>query len=295
MWFGTRDKMMWIETPQSGANVSTTGMTVDVGLVNGGAFVRNSVDSAKGYIFNWGDTADRNLASDILAYANGTYGRGRIQFVDPMYYEMNILASRWADPSMALDEEAPDLTGGRFQPSTSVTAPNGHGLPVRSAFYSFPANANVDGLRDGTSLFVPIPPGMELVIGAYYTATGSAAIKASLGGSSSITIPQSVVGDATCMKTVVRGTPFIELYVGTGVTGAACSLQVSGIIARLRTITTDPASGPVSGEAGSGRWSVGQGHSGCNFVGKPQLFNNSGIGGGQVSLSCELRETGSWA
>ena len=51
---------------------------------------------------------------------------------------------------------------------------------------------------------------------------------------------------------------------------------------------------PVTGEGGSGDWYTGEGHSGCSFVGSPIVYNNTGVGGGQVSLSCELRETGAW-
>jgi hypothetical protein len=238
MWFGTREKMGWIETPQSGANVSSSGMTAEVDLLSGGAYVRNSIDSHKNFSFSWGDSADTTLASALRAYANGTYGRGLIYFQDPMYFETNVLPQRWADPSMAVDFEAPDLTGGRFRPSSAVTAPNSHGLPVRSAFYSFPVNANLDGVRDGDALFIPVPDGMELVVGAYYTATGSARVKVRADGSASkITeLPQTPVGDPTDMLTVIRDAAYVELYLSTAVSGVASTLQIAGITARLRPV-----------------------------------------------------------
>lgn len=293
MWFGTRERMQWIDTPNSGANVSPSGVLAEADLINGGAFVRNSVDSHKNYSFTWGDSADRRLASILRAYANGSYGRGLMYFLDPMYYETNLLPQRWADPSMSLDTEAPDLTGGLYLPTSAATSPNQNGLPVRSAFYQFPANANYDGLRDGDSLFIPIPPEAELLLWAFYTQTGSAFVKVRRGGNAPDTfnLTPTAASASSVTPTVLAGGPngsYAELYVGTSVSGSAATLQIAGITARLRW----PGS---SGSLTDPFWYTGEGHSGCRFVGKPSIYNNDGIGGGHVSLSCELRETGSWA
>lgn len=292
MWFGTRERMQWIETPMSGANVSTSGTFAEADLVNGGAFVRNSRDAHKSYSFTWGNSADRRLSSLIRAYRNGSYGTGLIYFLDPMYYETNLLPQRWADPSMALETEAPNLTGDRFVPSAAITAPNSNGLPVRSAFYSFPLNANYDGLRDGDSLFIPIPPGAELLLSAYYAQTGNAYIKVRRNGVAGETynLTASGVGATATAPTVLAGGAtggYAELYVGTATSGAASTLQIAGITARLRWPGSDSLTDPF--------WYTGEGHSGCEFVGSPTVYNNDGINGGHVSLSCELRETGSWA
>ena len=291
MWFGTRERMQWIDTPNKGANVSPTGMLAESDLINGGAFVRNSADAHKNYAFTWGDSADRRLASILRAYRNGSYGRGLIYFLDPMYYETNLLPQRWADPSMALDTEAPNLTGDRFVPSAAITAPNSNGLPVRSAFYSFPLNANYDGLRDGDSLFIPIPPGSELLLSAFYAQTGNAYIKVRRNGvvGETYNLTATGVGATVTAPTVLAGGAtgaYAELYLGTATSGAASTLQIAGITARLRWPGSDALTDPF--------WYTGEGHSGCRFSGSPTVYNNDGIGGGHVSLSCELKETGSW-
>lgn len=47
-------------------------------------------------------------------------------------------------------------------------------------------------------------------------------------------------------------------------------------------------------EAQKGPWMGGQGNSGCRFVGKPTLVENTGVDGGQVGFACTLVEVGSW-
>lgn len=292
MWFGTRDFMQWIDTPNSGAQVSPSGTFAEADLINGGAYVRSSSDSHKTFGFSWGSSADRRLSSVIRAYRNGSYGRGLIYFLDPMYYETNLLPQRWADPSMALDVEAPNLTGDRFVPTSAITAANGNGLPVRSAFYSFPLDANYDGLRDGDSLFIPIPPGSELLLAAYYAQTGNAYIKVRQAGvvGSTFNLARMAASASVLNPTVLAGGPFgsyAELYLGTDTSGAASTLQIAGITARLRW----PSS---SADILDPFWYTGEGHSGCRFSADPQVYNNDGINGGHVSLSCQLTETGSW-
>ena len=291
MWFGTKERMGWVETPQSGANVSPTGMTAEADLLNGGAYVRNSWGSHKNYEFSWGDAADRQLASLLHGYANGTYGRGLIYFQDPMFFETNILPRHWADPSMAVSYEAPDLTGGLIQPTYTPTPPNSHNLPANTAIYGFGNNVGYDGFVNGDAIYIPVPEGMDLIVGAYYTGTGGAKVVARKDGATEYVLTEHAVGDPTNMTTIVRGAGYVEIALRDGAGG---TLVIAGITARLRVASTSDLLIPVGGELGDGTWYSGEGNTGCRFVGKPTLYSNTGIGGGQVGLACTLREVGAW-
>ena len=234
MWFGTRERMQWIETPRSGANVSTSGTFAEADLINGGAFVRNSVDAHKNYAFTWGDSADRRLASVIRSYRNGSYGGGPIYFSDPMYYETNLFSQRWADPSMALGEEAPTLTGDIGTLSSTPTPPNPHGLPTTSAVYQFGSITNWTGEQD-SAFHLEIPEGMELVVGAYYTATGGARIALRRNGFQRTELPQHSVSDETCMDTIIGPGGSVDVFLESGASPNG-TLTIAGMIARLRPV-----------------------------------------------------------
>jgi hypothetical protein len=291
MWFGTKEHMQWIDTPLTGANVSTSGNVANVDLINGGAHVRNSFDSNKNYNFTWGSSVDRRMSSIIRAYRNGSYGRGLIYFIDPMYYETNILPQRWADPSMSLNYEAPGIAGQSHQPSITYTQNNNNGLPVNSVSYTFKPNESYDGLKSGDSIWIPVPPGAELIIWAHYSSIGGASIKVREGGVADQTydLIETPADETSPTPLVIDGGDdgsYAEMYISTNKATVQSVITVSAMTARIRW--------PGLGEITEPYWYTGEGHSGCKFVGSPTVYNNSGIGGGQVSLSCELKEVGSW-
>lgn len=106
LWFGTHaGGMRWMPTPLSGAEMSPEGWESGGTLLNGGGYQQNSFGSHKTYTFEWPSSSSREAAAKMKAYADGTYGRGLIYFVDPLIYDQNVLPAQWADPSMVLDYE----------------------------------------------------------------------------------------------------------------------------------------------------------------------------------------------
>lgn len=281
MWFGTERKMQWIEMPQTGADASPLGASATSTLINGGGWTRNSWASHKQYEFSWGDSATRELANTIHAYANGTYGRGLIYFIDPMFAEINILPKWWADPSMALNYEAPSLVRG-VQPTSIATDANTNDYPVDTVSYAVPAN--YDPQAERTEIAIPIPPGYSLLIGAAYSATGGAGIRVRDGVSSTL-LPELSVTDNPIVTTPIAGEKIIYL----GVVGDTTEqdVEISGIVARV-VPTAD------TGLHGGGGWVSGEGHAGCRFDGKPTLISYTGLGGGQVGVAATLIEVGGW-
>lgn len=97
--------MEWFKTPSSGADTSPVGWNSEGTTLNGDGYAFGSFGSHKVYQFDWGSSNAREVAQRMKSYADGTYGRGYIYFVDPTLYELNILPAAWADPSMGIDYE----------------------------------------------------------------------------------------------------------------------------------------------------------------------------------------------
>lgn len=284
MWFGTENYQTWIETPQSGADVSPTGHGTSGTNLQGGGFVRNSWDSHKTFQFSWGDSADLALASLIHSFRNGTYGRGLLYFHDPMYYGQNILPARWADPSMAVNYEAQPLIRGVW-PRATFTGANPHRLPVQTAVYDVPAGYTSEAADD--ELYIPIPPGFGLWVGAVHTSS-----------SPSAGIYLRMLSGVSALPTTATSAPqLLPFYVPPGTAPwARLGLRNSGVSTHTLSIAGMIARLVPPGEIvdQGGPWVAGQGHSGCEFRGSPTLINYNGVNGGQVGLACTLEETGAW-
>lgn len=299
LWFGTLDRMEWLPTPNRGADVSPEGWNAGGGLLSGGAYQLGSFNSAKNYSFEWPSSSSRQAAQLMKSYADGSYGRGLIYFIDPLTYNTNVLPALWADPSMAVASESNTLVPGVTPTSTPTSASASLRLPVQSAFY----NLNLTGvtgpetLDDSNSVFIPIPEGYSMLLGAFYSATGSAGVYYSpvfSGGAASgatrlSEIPLNAAGVVNTLVISSPGQVGVRVWVGKTSSGPA-TITLSAMTARIFDI--ERASTP--GHTGGDFWSGGQGHSGCRFTGYPTYINQTGVDGGQVSYAASFREVGSW-
>ena len=295
LWFGTLERMGWVPTPNSGASVATEGWNAGGTLLSGGGYQLGSFSSHKNYIFEWPSSSSRTAAQLIKSYYDGTYGRGLIYFIDPLTYDTNILPAMWADPSMGIAQESSTLVPG-VEP-IPVATPGGATLrlPVTSALYDL-SGVGVTGpsfLNDSNSVFIPIPSGHELHLGAIYSSTGTGGVyysEVSSSGSISGTHPVSPlpVSGPTLFNVDVAITPWvagIRLWVGK-TSPVVSTVTLTAMSARLSR-----QGSPVGGEP---FWIGGQGHSGCRFMGPPTYVNMTGVNGGQVSYAASFREVGSW-
>lgn len=295
LWFGTLDRMQWVATPNSGADVSPQGWDAGGSTLQGGAFQLNSFNSAKNYVFEWPSSSSREAAQLMKSYADGTFGRGLIYFVDPLIYDTNILPAMWADPSMAVGEESHLLSPGATISYAPTTGNPDFQMPVRTVTYNFSSAGTMSPaiLDDSNSVFLPIPEGFQLVIGVLGSYSGGGAVRCSrvsLGGavSGTVTIPALSPAGTSLFSSVITPAPGevgVRLWMGKAVSGAA-SVTLSALHARLAPLGA-PTPGP-------NHWVGGQGHSGCRFSGKPTYMNHTGVNGGQVSYAATFREVGSW-
>lgn len=281
MWFGTEQRMGWIITPETGANVSASGLFTQAGLQNGGAAVRHSWDSAQSYSFSWGESESKAMVTLMQAYRNGSYGRGLIYFLDPLHFDTNLLPKRWADPSMAVNYEAEPLVRDVF-PTAVASSGAANGYPLNSASYQLPANYNAE--TAGTELFIPIPEGHTLLLGAAYSGAGQIYARTSTGAN--ITLPQLPTSGP--VATTVINAQWVRLGIRNP-NAAVANIVISGMTARVGTVSE-----ASTGDLGLGPWRSGNGHSGCRFVADPQVVNYNGIDGGQFGLTANFQEVGAW-
>lgn len=299
LWFGTVDRMEWVPTPNRGADVSGVGWQAGGELLSGGAYQFNSFNSAKNFSFEWPQSSSRTAAQLMKSYADGTYGRGLIYFLDPLTYNTNVLPALWADPSMGIGSESNTLVPGVTPTATPTTGNSELRLPVRSAFYNLtPVGVTTpETLDDSNSVFIPIPDGFSLFMGAFYSSTGSAGVfysSVSQGGAvtgASQVVPLDIAGE-DLFNTFIATSPGqvgIRVWVGK-ISSGTSTVTLSALHARLF-----PQGVPYQSlQTGEPFWVGGQGHSGCRFTGYPTYINNTGTDGGQVSYAASFREVGSW-
>lgn len=298
----------WIDTPNSGADASATGWQTSGTLLNGQGYATHSWGSHKRYVFEWSGASAHRNAQLMKSLRDGTLGRGLIHFIEPTLYGTNILPARWADPSITVGDDGPSLVPG-VEP-LAVPTPGwtpDSALPVRTTVYNM--NDIPSGYPgDWASLYVPIPEGYTLLLGATYTATGSARIFVrDVETGVDTPLPQgSLSGPAVASE--FSGTRGVRIWIGKTAPGAA-SLQVTAMCARAGANTQLFAGGYGDLPYGEGPyggvnlaywdlvntpWMGGMGNAGVRFDGVPTLIHNTGVNGGQVGYAASFIETGGW-
>lgn len=290
MWFGTEEKMQWIDSPLAQPDESPRGWSSEQMFLSGAATVRHSYGGHKNYSFTWSDATSLQQVQTIMSYANGTYGRGPIYFIDPFTYETNVLPAHVAAPGLATGYDSkPLLTDTRpSKVNSPVTVASG--LPVTSASYTIPNVGDVDSVKT----FIPVPTGMSAYVGAIYNATGTAGLYVT---------PVTAAGDGTPVKLTglsFSTTDFVN-HVFDDVIGIRLFIQKTSATASTVTINSvtvriaEPGILPLVGTPRHDaivktKWCGGQGNSGTRFVGKPSLIAYNGVGGGQYGIACTLKE-----
>lgn len=292
-YFGTVDHMQWFKTPLQGADSSPQAWGANGTLLNGGGWAVNSFGSHKRYSYEWGQSSSPEVAQRMKSYYDGSYGRGLLHFVSCDIFETNVLPAHWADPSMALDYEAPSHVYG-VEPKAVVT-PNASNLdlPVRSVEYNMSGTPTSPAV--GSTVFIPIPEGYTLYIGAFYTSTDSTSgvyaipvTNAGVDGNPVLLEKQSNSGSLLFANNYFSNIRGIRLWVGR-TAGSGC-VTMSALIGRL---LPQPYNDATYTRLSRGKWVGGQGNSGCRFAQPPTYITNSGYGGGRIGFSASFIEVGS--
>lgn len=290
LWFGTIEKMQWFQTPLAGANTSATGWGSEGVTLNGDGYAFNSWGSHKVFQYEWAGSSALEVASIMKSYADGSYGRGPLYFIDPLSYETNVLPAKLADPSMACNYENAGLVY-NVDPTASPTPSNGLGLPVTSATYNL--NTVTPGFR-GTedAIFIPVPEGYALMLGAFYTFTGTGGVYASTQTiAGAVSAPVKLTALTTASLDILADTfsGVAGVWVWVGKTAAAnASVTLNGTVGRLIPLDEPPADSTYRvARLKQGPWMGGEGHVGARFVGKPTRVEN---GPNQIGFGATFKE-----
>ena len=270
MYFGNRERMAWVKAPAFNAGISKVGWSAEGTFLNGGAYSRRSATSHKHYEFSW-NLASQEDVYGVLDYADGLYGDGLIYFLDPFARDTNMLPSFWAAPRLQA-EDAPSLVIDKA-PTLVDTAINTYSYPTKSAVYTLVSGDTFD------DLWIPLPAGYTMHIGVHGSATSTAeVIYTPDGGAATAIAPLSVTTSQLTNVTV------------TGETGVTLSAQGEGQLTLAGLVVQILPTGTV---APTGNFISGRGHSGCRFVGQPQIDGYSSAMD-RIGASATLVETGAW-
>lgn len=163
-------------TPLQGADSSPSAWGVDGTLLNGGGYGFNSFGSHKRYTYEWPQSSSPETAQMMKSYRDGTYGRGLLYFLEPGIYRTNILPAHWADPSMSLNSEAPSLVYGVGPIAVATSGGEDLALPISSAQYDLSTTPAQTIPTPDSSVFIPVPEGHTLFLGAFYSGTGTGGV-----------------------------------------------------------------------------------------------------------------------
>ena len=292
-WFGTEQLMQWLPTPNRGAQTGSEGWTAEGQLLNGGRSQLGSFGSHRVYVFEWPSTSTAKASQTLKSYADGSFGRGLIYFLDPLIYKTNIFPAMWADPSMGIGQEGATLVYEIDPTALPTPAREQNELPVNSAYYNLASVAT--GWRGKEeAVFLPVPEGYVLSVGAMYSFTGTGGVyyrtQTKTGALGVATKLAPVATSSTTILNTDLQAPDLAgvwFYVGKSASGAS-SVTLSALTARLTTVVNPDA------RIKDGPWFGGQGHSGCRFLRKPTETKNGPFNGGQVGFAASFTEVGSW-
>lgn len=288
-WFGTLEKMGWFPLPLSGADTSPASWSESGTLLNGEGFGMHSWSSHKQYQFDWSSASTRAHAQKMKSYRDGTFGRGLIYFIDPLTYTTNVLPARWADPSMAVGDSATALVYNARPGYVPTSSADVNDLPVRSATY--PVAGLPTTVASSPSVFIPIPEGYTLALGAIYTAPATTCgvyytpVDVNGNDGTAVRLTPLDTTSSVLTNTNVSGIKGVRLWVGktSGTTGSLTLTAMTGRMFKSSFPGTPPS-------ATQGPWIGGQGHGGVRFDSDPTYVNNTGVNGGQIGFSASFRE-----
>lgn len=286
-WFGTRGYEQWIPTPAINPDYSRSGYSTSDQYLNGFAGVRESKNAHNVYILSWTPTKTRDAIRVITDFADGVYdpddGINLIYWIDPMAADKNVLCQAWATPSLGSEDGVSLITdpNGVGRPKAVPMPPNSLQYPARAAQYTLKA--------DSVTLeqYIPIPPNHSAWVGIHGDSAAQDLLEVQRVNGSSI------VGSVV-VPTVLDATDNVR------VNTEFSSADSSGIVLQFATVASDEVFVlyglmvqilPIGQAPEVGGFISGQGHSGCQFVGKPSKTPYSAKLD-RVGATARLTETG---
>ena len=278
MYFGTRERCVWVKAPAPGAGFGAVGYSDRLDYFNGGTGLRNSTGSHQEYNMSWGSLT-RDQVEDIEDYAYNLYGDGLIHFLDPYAMDRNLFNRQWSAPKITAEDGIP-LTG-TTRPTKVLLGDGGLGYPFWGASYSVTAG------QTGLKFYCPIPVGYTAWVGAHGTVNARGlkvqptANGVNSGGSTQVGVLATTNTTAFSHSFQAGTYNGIDITIDTTVT---TTIVLAGLLLQvLPNGVTPPTGGYISG----------RGHSGSVFDGKMNVMPYS-LPGESIGATAKLVEVGDW-
>lgn len=242
LYFGNAERMLWVASPDAEAGATSNGWGTSGGFINGGAYLRRSLNHHRVYNFGWTMKRYDDLRP-ILDFYEGRYGAGPYHMVLPGTHE-NILPKAWSIPRVTVDD-GPHLVN-TVEPTSVETAAATLGRPHVGARYEV-TDASLERLKTT----IPVPPGYFLHFGVHGTFSGN--VRMALNGQN---ITPLAINSPNLTNTTISNAGLYELTLtGTGtatIYSMTARLSKSGNdVAEHRQFVTGRGNSGVDFEPGS--------------------------------------------
>lgn len=279
MYFGTKERAVWVPAPAPGAGFGAQGFTDTIQYMNGGIGVRNSNVAHLEYNMSWSSLTRDQIAA-IEDYSYGLYGDGLIYFLDPVAQDRNLFSQQWASPKLGAEDGIP--LAGTVRPSKVLIGNLSLSYPLYAAQYS------VTTATPKREFYCPIPDGYTAWIGAHGNAQAQGLLVQPMLGTSvvgaAVSIPVTAVTDVNRFGGSVAGTSSINGISISLDNTAAATITLAGLMLQVLPNGETPA---------QGGFISGRGNSGCVFDGKLNVMPYS-IPGESIGMAGKLIEVGDW-
>ena len=279
-----------VPAPKRGMTVTSSGYSEAVEFENGGAAVVDSAGKHLTFGMQFSGSADALNGIDIFRqFASGLYGRGLIDFSDPMNYDTNLLPAHWATPHLAeLGWKHPLVGVSTYTDRTPTSS-----VPYRRLSTTVMAmDANATPVHRSKLATILIPPTHTLWLGFTGQATGTSVLRArpiSVGGAFAATsdVPLGSPANPMALTTSFSGALYqaVEIY-GTRTSTEASTLALVSGMAQLHRTGVNPFVKPLH--------IPGMGNTGVRFADGaiPETYQMTK--GHYKQLSTNLIEVGAW-
>ena len=276
VWFGTAQKMQWIDAPVGGASFNPQQWGTSGTYLNGGGFAFRSQQSHQLATFEWRRSMGKWAAQVIHDYYDGVYGPGPFYFIDPLTYETNVLPKQVAFPGSNADLMQNAFVSGGMQYFGVTTPSNSRNLPVTPL-----ALLRDTGPFATREIKIPRPDGYGVDVYAWFgNAVGGAEVRVNGTAIGSNTLTGAITAPARRVTTGDFVT--LRLYMPN----ANSSISLYGFRTTMYRLSDTPTVVQT--------WCGGEGNSGLEFDGPPTKVRYNGVDGGQTGVAATFREVGSW-
>ena len=278
VYFGNKDKQLWIKAPKTGLKAGNTGKIVQNDYLSGRSSVKRSKASKRDYNPSWlgyQNSEDGTSIYVLKDFADGLYGDGPFYFLDPYAVDQNVLPPHWAAP-MLTEKDWPSLSSDFSATFTAESVTNNY--PIRYASYT------TAGAYESTNkLTIIIPQDYALNFGWHGPAAGSSTgvrvvpYLRSNGAADTAVNPAKLATNSTTRTNLkLKGDTYsyVEIFIATG---TASTVNITGMIAQIL---------PESAVTAQGGFISGRGTTAIEFSQIPEIeYYSAAIGDGLIGLS----------